>query len=642
VSLRSQPDSFEGAAAPPYVPSMVTRLVSVLGRWTARRVVLAATSLGVLLTLPALWTGFAQDDFFFLMIFKGAPGLEVLDLGLTDTFSFSKGDPAARTPLMDRGYYPWWVADGWKINFCRPIASLSHWADYQFFGEAAWPMHAHSLILYGLLVAVAALLYRRFIPLAGGAALAAMLFAMDSGHAIPATWLAMRNALLALLFGLLVLYSHDRWRRDTRRWWPHGPLALLWLALALLSAEAAVAVGGYLLAYALFLDPAVRQPRRGTRLYGLAIAIAALLPYLAVVVAWRVAYATLGYGTEASGLYVDPVADAAIFLNELPARMAILMLGLFALPDAAVWSLAPAAIGRILLAGAGLFLVLSGWALWPLLRKRPEARFLLLGAILAMVPACATLPMDRNLLFASFGAMGVVGLYLSDQAQSRHGSPKTSFYIVISIIFVVSHLFVAPIGLILGTQQLTGMNRILTGSNPSIPTTLATSTRIVAINTPTDLLGASLPIFRAERGLPLPERWWWLYSGVSAVTVERTGDQSLILRPAQPYLAPTWAQVFRSPASQPLREGDEVRLNGLAIRVLKSTPEGRPTEVRFDFDVTLEDASLYFVTWQNGAYLPFEPPAVGATQQVPGPRLADMARIALGAPVKASQGDDSK
>jgi hypothetical protein len=446
----------------------------------------------------------------------------------------------------------------------------------------------------------------------------------------------MRNAILALLFGLLLLASHDRWRRaraDGRAGALHALLALLWLVLALLSGESAVAVGGYLLAYALFLDPAVGGARNGRAwLAGCARSVVALLPYLAVVIVWRLAYSSLGHGTEGSGLYIDPVADPVEFLKRLPAYMAVLLLGLLALPDAALWSLTPPPASHVQLAAAVIFLAAFGWAVLPLLRKRPEARFMLLGSVLAIVPGCATLPMDRLMMYASFGALGLVALLLADLAQGQDHARGSRAWLrsPLVVLLILSHFLVAPLGLVAGTQHLWIMNNILNGSNPSIPLDLPASTRLVAVNTPNDLLGSSLPIYRSSRREPLVQHWWWLYSGMENVTIERRSVNSLVVRPNGGYFTAPWSDIFRMPASAPMKAGDRVGLDGLQIEVLAATPGGAPAEVRFDFDVPLEDPSLYFVTWRNGAYEPFSLPAPGETVQVPGVQLASLIPAALG------------
>ena len=552
-------------------------IANALGHVSARRLALVSALAGILLTLPALWTGFAQDDHFFLMVFKGSPGFEVVDLSPLETFSFSKGDPAQRAELLERGLLPWWSAENWKLNFWRPLSSLSTWIDYLVFGESAWIMHLHSLLLYGILIAIAAVLYRRWIAPRWAAGVAALAFALDSGHAIPVTWLAMRNAVLAMLFGLLVLAAHDRWRRtraEGQAGTLHAALAILWLALALLSGESAVAVGGYLAAYALFLDPihAVDGPTRSW-LARCTRAFVALLPYLAVVVIWRGVYSGLGYGSEGSGLYIDPVADPVEFLWRLPANLAVLLLGMLALPDAALWALGPAPVAAAQLAAAVVFLAVFGWTIVPLLRKSAVARFMLVGSLLAAVPGCATLPMDRLMMYASFGGLGLVALLLADMAgatgsdglRGRLRSP-------LAILLIVAHFVVAPLGLISGTQHLQIMNRILSGSNPSIPVDLPSSTRVVAINTPNDLQGASLPIHRSSRNEPLVQHWWWLYSGTRDMAVERVGEASLVLRPEGGYFTAPWSRIFRMIAADPIAADENFALEGLKISVVAVTP----------------------------------------------------------------------
>src|SRR5258708_21904314 len=128
------------------------------------------------------------------------------------------------------------------------------------------------------------------------AGLAALLFAVEDGHALPAAWLANRNSLLATLFGLLALTVHDRWRRDGWRpgaWWGSA-----FLALALLSGELGLGVLAYLAAYALLLDPA--GWRRG---------LTAAIPAGGVFLTWAAAYRLLGFGASGSGMYLDPLAS---------------------------------------------------------------------------------------------------------------------------------------------------------------------------------------------------------------------------------------------------------------------------------------------------------------------------------------------
>jgi hypothetical protein len=67
----------------------------------------------------------------------------------------------------------------------------------------------------------------------------------------------------------------------------------------------------------------------------------------------------------------------------------------------------------------------------------------------------------------------------------------------------------------------------------------------------------------------------------------------------------------RTDARHPLRPGARVKLTGVTIEINAMDAVGRPTEATFRFDAALEDSSLRWLRWQDGAWLPFVPPAVG-------------------------------
>ena len=58
--------------------------------------------------------------------------------------------------------------------------------------------------------------------------------------------------------------------------------------------------------------------------------------------------------------------------------------------------------------------------------------------------------------------------------------------------------------------------------------------------------------------------------------------------------------------------------------------DGRPTEVRFEFALALEDPSWTWLTWSNGRYVPFQPPPVGGRAKVPGFNPFEAMRHGLG------------
>jgi len=61
---------------------------------------------------------------------------------------------------------------------------------------------------------VVAMFYRQLMLSAWLAGLAALLYTIDDAHSMVAGWVANRNASLMLLFGVLALMAHVRWRRE--------------------------------------------------------------------------------------------------------------------------------------------------------------------------------------------------------------------------------------------------------------------------------------------------------------------------------------------------------------------------------------------------------------------------------------------
>src|SRR5262249_51857341 len=150
-----------------------------------------------------------------------------LSTALTQLFVFAR--PDINRELMDAGAVPWWTLDALRVAFLRPLAAFTHWVDYRLWPQSGLPMPARNIAWYGVVCALAALAYRRLMPGTWIAGLAAFLYAADVVHLGSVGWLANRNGLMSVAFGLLALLAHDRWRRDGSR--TAAVLAPFWLAL---------------------------------------------------------------------------------------------------------------------------------------------------------------------------------------------------------------------------------------------------------------------------------------------------------------------------------------------------------------------------------------------------------------------------
>ncbi len=357
----------------------------------------------LIVTAPGLFVGWQVDDWFQQTVLQGLPAPEETMNPYVGMFDFFNGDPDRAQMLREHGFAPWWLADGFRARFLRPVAIATHVFDDFVARGNAMVAHAHSLAWSALVVLLATLLFRRIHGATAMAGLAAVIYALDEGRGIPTGWIANRSALVALVFGLLTLLAHDRWRRDG--WKPGLFIAPILLGVGLFGAEAALATTAYLFGYTVFVDrgPLVKR-------------LARLLPFAAVVIAWRVLYDAWGFGASGSGLYLDPVAQPGRFGAAVMQRLPILLAAQWTSLPSIVFNFAPPPWNTALLALAGLTVATVGALLWPLLRASSTARMWATGMVLAVLPVCATFPANRLLVFVGIGAAGL----MAELAQ-RHG-----------------------------------------------------------------------------------------------------------------------------------------------------------------------------------------------------------------------------
>lgn len=562
------------------------------------------------LVLPSLWGGRRLDDFILESILSRAPLAAGLAASRLDLFNFLDGDPARTRRLIDLGLVPWWTLEEVRVSFWRPLSALSHWLDHRLWPDLPSLMHAQSILWYGGLVLAVAILYRRLMGPNWAAGLAALLYAVDSAHGFPAGWLANRNALLGALFGTLALWAHDRCRRDG--WRAGAGLGPALLLAALLSAEAAVATIGYLVAHAVFLD---RESRRAR--------VVALVPYALIALGWALVYRRLGHGTwGAAPFYVSP-GEPTQFARALVEHGPFLLFAQWGVP----LDLALSFVGspRVLWIAALLFLALLGVLLLPLLRRSEVARFWALGHVLAVVPACSTLPHERHLLLIGVGAMGLLAQFLAGLVDRGSWLPSAAAWrisaVALSVPLVAAHAVLAPLRLPVAAQGFVEFDRILRAGAESLPLDPRLEQQdLVIVNAPDAGVASFVHFYRASNGQPLPRRSRRLASSLAPVELSRPDAQTLVVRQAGGFFPQPYDRVFRG-RSHPMTEGQRVPLTGLTVAVTQVTGDGRPLEAVFRFAVRLEDPSLRWVAWRHqdgsGRYVPFTPPGIGERIRLP-------------------------
>lgn len=96
----------------------------------------------------------------------------------------------------------------------------------------------------------------------------------------------------------------------------------------------------------------------------------------------------------------------------------------------------------------------------------------------------------------------------------------------------------------------------------------------------------------------------------------RVGPRSLRVRfPAG--LFPTVFSRYLRGEDEPFHLSQRFEVSGLSVEVQHLTARGDPDEVLYEFAVPLEDPSLRWVRWKDGVYIPWRPPALGESEELP-------------------------
>jgi hypothetical protein len=546
--------------------------------------------------------GIFIDDYLQRLILLGKPVSEYQLHPLLGLFNFVSQDPEHRRLWMESGLLSWWTAPEIRISFFRPLTAATHILDYWLRPDNFFIQHAHSILWYALGVFVVSLVYRRVFANAAIAGLAALMFAVEDAHAMPAAWLANRNSLLALFFCGISLLLHMEWRNGRRL--IHLFLALAAFGMGLLSGEAALAITAYLFAYGLFMDrgPLVRR-------------MASLAPYAAMVVVWRVMYKALGYNVIGSGMYLDPVGRPLDFGVAVLERLPVLMLTQWTQLPVDLWMLLPRNYQLGLAAVGAAITAVIALLFYPLLKTNAEARFWGLGMLLSLVPLCAGVPMDRMLIFAGIGAFGL----LAGAAERIlfSGEKTGCLYSGTIVLLLVVHILVSSILLPVRIWSLPRITGFTNGIEKIFPRDEDLISQSVILLNGNELLTDYIPIIRSVNGGVIPKRLFFLAPMWGPMIVKRIDEHSLLIRPRDGFIPLTIDRLFRDTRS-PFQPGQIIPGSVFDVEVREITADGRPAEAVFRFKLPLQDRSLRFLYLANNGFHQFEFPAVGQEKTIPG------------------------
>lgn len=573
-----------------------------LQRLVASRVFVAIVALlAVALLVPGLRAGFMMDDYTQLLWLNGGPqGSVGGPRGIWDLFRFQGPDRASFQANLDAGIWPWWSSPDLQLAFLRPVSSLTHAFDHWLFPDSPALMRLESGLWYAGAVAVVGVAYRRFLGPTVVAGLALLMYAIDDGHAVTVSWISNRNAVIAALFGFGALVLHDRAVRkgDRRARW----LAPVLLALGLLSGEAAVGALAYLGAHAVW----IHEGRLWER-------FKALAPYLLVAALWTAVYKLGGYGAWGGEFYIDPGREPARFAQMMAIRLPVLLHGQLAFPPSDLWLLVPEEHRGPVLAMVILAVVTGIAALVFGVRKTRENAFFATGMLLSLVPVCATSPSDRLLMFAGFGAFGLVADLLTAPRELLTQGRRVMVRAAAGL-FIVLHFVAAPLFFIgRAVQNGTMLHEPIERASASLPPSSELAGKTLVIVRAPDFLTPSFGlVVRERRGETGPARVRQLAIAVHGrAMLRRTGDRTMELTLSKGFFHDWFSLVFRR-EQEAVAIGDRFQVAGM-VATAKAFTAARDHIGTFEiaFDEPLDSPSFVWVNWRGSRFEPFELPKVG-------------------------------
>lgn len=561
-------------------------------------------SLSLLLALPSLQSSLIADDYYHAARFL-APGLlpDIGSLSPFKLFAVSDGAAATNAQLVAQGLLPWWTDDQFRFQLWRPLAEWSHWIDYRLWPASPWLMHAHHLLWFAALQWLVLQFYRRLFPASVALGLLTFaLFVLSANFSQTVTWLAARNTLMGATFGIAALLLHMKSWQENRprlRW-----LACGMFALALAASEFGLGASAWLFAWAMVMESGSLTAR-----------ITRLLPYGIIMGLWLLLYTRGGYGVAESDYYLDPLQHPAGYVLALVQRSVdLLFTSVFGF-STAMLTLPTSTLTGWLVAAVGFMLVMMRvWHHW---RER-TFRFLLLGALLSLLPIAAGPGGARALAFVSLGITPFVAALLHGWLTGTDVRRLTRWMV-----------WPLTICLAVGTLGRTAAAFVMPGyddsfiRSPSLQLPIPRSSkpqRLILLN-PSSVLHAILyPLARVPMRLATPPLIP-LASGNSTITITRDRRDSLLLSPVNGFLTEP-AAFFVRRKNAPFHVGDRLTFSGLQVDIVRLNASGRPQQVRFSFDHPLESPQLRFLRCEDLRFREFDLPDIGEKVVLPPCRRA--------------------
>jgi len=402
--------------------------------WQTRRIVGLVIIFTALFYVPSIRCGFFADDWLHRLALDQLPDIFNEQINL---FGLIRSTDEV-IAFKRYGLAPWWTDLDVRINFWRPIPSITHWLEYRAFGHSTIAAHLISIAFYAFSVFLVYRLLARYLTAGIPLVLAVLVYALDDAHALNIVWIANRNETIGGIFVLLALLAFLRHREEGGT--KFGLLSLLAYVGALLSKESGLVLPLFVLAHIIvFPDkPGQSLMARVRPFLGWLVTFGAIS-----IVFLYVYFVVLKHGAN-TAYYLNPGKNpglwAANFFRSGFYHAVILATGvpLHVLSSTPIRDYPAAAV----LLGA---ITVGFWVFaWKWLKTDRPLRFFVLTMIAGQVIVTTSFPDPRNLLLPSIGFAYVVARVF-EEAVKRFEETKSKLYRAVSWSILGLHLVLAPV-----------------------------------------------------------------------------------------------------------------------------------------------------------------------------------------------------
>lgn len=403
-------------------------------RARVRRVVGYVILFTALFYVPSIRCGFFADDWLHRLALDQLPDIFREHINLFGLIRSTEEVIAFKR----FGLAPWWTDLDVRINFWRPIPSITHYLEYQAFGHSPIAAHLISIAFYALGVFLVYRLLARYLSHALPLVIGVAVYALDDAHALNIVWIANRNETIGGIFVVASLLAFIRYREGDGA--KFALASLVAYICALLSKESGLVLPLFVLSHVLVFPEKQGQPLLGR-----------IRPFVGILVAFAIIsvvflyvyFVVLGHGAN-TVYYLNPGKNpglwAANFFRSAFYHAVILATGvpLHVLSSTPVrdYPLAAVLLGAV---------TVGFWALaWRWLRSDRPLRFFVLTMLAGQVIVTTSFPDPRNLLLPSIGFAYMVARVF-EEAMKRFEATKDRRYRAVSWALVGLHLILAPV-----------------------------------------------------------------------------------------------------------------------------------------------------------------------------------------------------